>query len=106
VTADGRRKERKETIVKSRTIKLVAGIVLLLLVVTAWQALAQPGAAGGPPGGGFGMMGPGWPPVPTPVLVVSDGVVYVACDGKLMAFEAKTLKPLGEATYWERPAAE
>ena len=91
---------------KSRAFKTVAVIVLLLLVVTAWQALAQPAAGGGPPGGGFGMMGPGWPPTPTPVVVVSDGVVYVACDGKLMAFEAKTLKPLGEATYWERPAQQ
>jgi hypothetical protein len=106
VTADIRCEEREETIVKSRTIKTVAVIVLLLVVVTAWQALAQPGAGGGqPPGGGFaGMMGPGWPPVPTPVVVVSDGVVYVACDGKLIAYEAKTLKLLAEATYWEREA--
>jgi outer membrane protein assembly factor BamB len=49
------------------------------------------------------MMMPGWPPAPTPVVVVADGVVYVACDGVLTAFEAKTLKPLGSATYWTRP---
>jgi len=55
----------------------------------------------GPHGPGFG---PPPPPTPTPVVVLGDGVVYVACDGKLMAFEAKTLKKLGEATYWERPA--
>jgi hypothetical protein len=44
------------------------------------------------------------PPTPTPVVVLGDGVVYVACDGKLIAFEAKTLRKLAEATYWERPA--
>ena len=27
----------------------------------------------------------------------------VACDGKLTAYEAKTLEVLGEAIYWERP---
>jgi len=98
---------------KSTLAKTAMGIALVLIVITALQVLAQPrpgGAppAGGAPGGGFPgmMMGPGWPPAPTPVVVVSDGVVYVACDGKLMAFEAKTLKVLGEATYWERPAPE
>jgi hypothetical protein len=29
--------------------------------------------------------------------------VYVACDGKLTAYEAKTLKKLGEATFWKPP---
>jgi len=37
-------------------------------------------------------------------MLVADGVVYVACDGRLMAFEAKTLKKLGEAIYWRAPA--
>jgi hypothetical protein len=83
---------------------VVAGLVLLLVVVTAWQALAQPGPGGGQAPGGFaGMMGPGWPPAPAPVVVVADGVVYVACDGKLAAYEVRTLKPLAEAKYWERP---
>jgi hypothetical protein len=91
---------------KSRALKTVAGIVLLLVVFTAWQALAQPGAGGAPQPGGFGgmMMGPGWPPAPTPVVVAADGVVYVACEGKLIAYEGKTLQPLAQATYWEREA--
>jgi outer membrane protein assembly factor BamB len=48
------------------------------------------------------MMGPMGAP-PSPVVVIGDGVVYVAFDGKITAFEAKTLKKLAEATYWERP---
>jgi hypothetical protein len=35
----------------------------------------------------------------TETIVVEDGAVYVASDGTLRAFEAKTLKPLGEAAY-------
>jgi hypothetical protein len=57
-------------------------------------------------GMGRGMMGPGMgmpPTPPQPVVVVADGVVYVAFDGKIMAFEAKTLHKLSEATYSERP---
>jgi hypothetical protein len=34
-------------------------------------------------------------------MLAADGVLYVACDGKLTAFEAKTLKKLTEATYAE-----
>jgi hypothetical protein len=106
------------------TMALVAALVLTPALML--QAVAQPGPGGGPPGGPGGpppgMMGPGGPgmgpgmmgsggpgmmmpppPMPTPVVVIGDGVVYVACDGKLMAFEAKTLRKLGEAIYWERP---
>lgn len=41
------------------------------------------------------------PSAPTPVMLVVDGVLYIACDGKVFAFEAKTLKKLAEATYLE-----
>jgi len=95
---------------KSRLAMVAAGVILALIVLAALHVLAQPGPGGGP-GGGFGgggfpgMMMPGWPPAPTPVVVAADGVVYVACDGVLTAFEAKTLKPLGSVTYWTRPEA-
>lgn len=65
------------------------------------------GIMGGPMMGGMmggpmmGMMGP--PMTPSVTVVVADGVVYVACDGELFAFEATTLRKLGQATYWERP---
>jgi hypothetical protein len=97
---------------KSRLVQVAAALVVVLVLVGVIHALAQPGPGGmppggGPPGGGFGgmMMMPGWPPAPQAVVVVQDGVVYVACDGVLNAFEAKTLKPLGQAVYWERPEA-
>jgi len=90
---------------KSRIIPVAVGIGILLVVAALLHTLAQPAPGGGPPDwGGFpGMMGPGWPPAPAAVVVVEDGVVYVACDGTLKAFGAKTLEPLGEAIYWERP---
>ena len=88
---------------KSRLVKLVVGIAVVLILTAVLHVLAQPGPGGRPPGQGFpGMMMGGWLPAPTPVMVVADGVVYVACDGKLMAFEAQTLKALGGAIYWER----
>ena len=46
------------------------------------------------------MMGP---PTPTPVVVVADGIVYVACDGVLTSFDAKTLEKIATAVYWKRP---
>lgn len=76
-----------------------------------------PGPMGPRRGAGPGMMGPrrgmGMGAgrmfanrAPVAVVVVADGVVYVACDGRLTAFDAKTLKKLGQATYWRpRPAA-
>ena len=36
-------------------------------------------------------------------MMVVDGVVYVACNGVLTAYEAKTLKQLGQATFWTAP---
>ena len=44
------------------------------------------------------------PPPPPVTVVVSDGAVYVAADGKLIAFEAKTLKKLAEAKIGDRQA--
>ena len=89
---------------KRSLVWTAAAIAALLVVTTVWHALAQPAQGGGPPGaGGFGgMMMAGWPPAPTPVMVATEGIIYVACDGKLIAYDAKTLKPLGEAVYWER----
>jgi hypothetical protein len=57
-------------------------------------------------GMGRGMLGPGMgmgmpQPPPQPVVVVADGVVYVAFEGRIMAFEAKTLHKLSEANYAE-----
>jgi hypothetical protein len=94
---------------KGMIVKVTAVVVVGILVVAVLHAVAQPGVGPddqggimGPGGPGMGPMGP--PGGPTPVVLVSDGVVYVACDGKLMAFEARTLRKLSEATYWERPA--
>ncbi len=52
-------------------------------------------------GMGRGMMGMGTPmgPAQQPVVVVAEGVVYVAFEGRIVAFEAKTLQKLSEATY-------
>ena len=61
-----------------------------------------PGGPGGLPAGPPPPMQPGGGPAVT--VVVAEGVVYVACDGKLIAYEANTLRKLGEATYWEAPA--
>jgi hypothetical protein len=76
--------------------------------------MGMPGMGGGMPGMGMGMPGMGmgmpgmgggmpnmqFPPQQfAPVMMIVDGVVYVAFDGRLTAFEAKTLKKLGEAVY-------
>jgi hypothetical protein len=92
---------------RTKLAKMALALTVLLVVAAVWHVAAQPqpqaGGAmfGGPmmfgPPGGFQM------PAPMPVVVTDDGVVYVACDGKLTAYEAKTLKVLGEAVYWERP---
>jgi outer membrane protein assembly factor BamB len=96
-------------------VKTACALAVLLIVAGVWHVAAQP--QGGPPQGGMGgfpggmggfpggppMMGPMMMPAPMAVVVVGDGVVYVACDGKLTAFDAKTLEKLAEATYWERP---
>jgi len=75
---------------------------LLLSVTLGW--CQQPGPPMGPPmfmmGPGMGMPGPGSPPV---TMLVSDGVLYLACNGKLTAYDARTLKALAEVTYWQPP---
>ena len=79
------------------TTKLWITVGLLCLVcVTAGIALlpALGQADGGP-------MGP--PPSATVQMIAADGVIYAACDGKVIALEAKTLKQLAEATVSERP---
>jgi hypothetical protein len=65
---------------------------------------------------GMGMTGMGMNPMVmmgsmgrssvAPVMLVNDGIIYIAYDGKLTAFDAKTLERVGEATYWERPDAQ
>ncbi|MBM3471860.1 MAG: hypothetical protein FJX75_01140 [Armatimonadetes bacterium] len=103
---------------RSKLAKTALVLAVGLLVVAVWHVAAQQ-PQGGPPQGGFpggpmmggpGPMMGGPPPMmgpmgapPSPVVVLGDGVVYVAFDGKITAFEAKTLKKLAEATYWERP---
>lgn len=89
----------------------VVALVLGLVALAAWHVAAQPqggmpqgGMPQGFPGGMPPVMGPTGPgPSPMPVVVLGEGMVYVACDGKLTAFNAKTLEKVAEATYWERP---
>lgn len=87
----------------SRVTKVLAAAVVILVLATAWQVFAQP-APGGPPGGFGGMMGPGWQLVPQAVVVVGEGLVYVACDGTLTAYDAKTLQIASQTRYWQRAA--
>lgn len=85
----------------SRVTRTLAVAVVILVLATAWQVFAQP-APGGQPGGFGGMMGPGWQFVPQAVVVVGEGMVYVACDGTLTAYDAKTLQPMAQTHYWQR----
>lgn len=55
-------------------------------------------------GQGVGFMAMAMPMSPPATVIVQDGVVYVACNGKLTAYEAKTLAVLAEVTYWTPPA--
>lgn len=73
-----------------------------------WAGQGGPGMGMGmgmgmPPFGGQGMMGLAMRPSVPPVMMVVDGIVYIAFEGKLTAFDAKTLERIAEATYWERP---
>jgi len=93
-----------------KTMWFAVAVLLVAALLMALPALSQqgppPGGQGlGPPMmGGPGLGGPmGSPLGPPATMLVSDGVLYVACDGKLFAFEAKTLKKLAEATYWTAP---
>ena len=92
-----------------KTVWFTTAAVLVVALALAIPALCQPGGPGGPggpmmggPGGpGGGPMGP--PPGPQVTLLAADGAIYLACDGKLFAYEAKTLKKLAEATFWTAP---
>lgn len=77
---------------------VVVAMVLLLAAIGAW-AQAPGGQAGGQG------MGQRMPPPPSVAMTASDGTVYVAVDGKLIAFEAKTLKKLAEVQFGERREA-
>ena len=83
-------------------VKTSIGVAVALVIITAVAVLAQPDPGTLPAAPGPWMMA-GWPPAPATVVVVADGIVYVACDGTLTALDAKTLKKVGEAVYWERP---
>lgn len=103
----------------NRLVIVAACMAVVLMAAALVWALAQPGppgmqpgqgmpqggpqGMGGFPGMGMGMMMPGWPPAPTPVALVADGVLYILCDGKVLALDAKTLQVIAKATYWERP---
>jgi hypothetical protein len=106
------------------TVHFAVAVLTLALVAFAVPAFSQPGipggadrglgpgpqagpAAGAPLGPGAGM-GPGarmgaLPAPAAPVVVVAGKLVYVAFAGKIMAFEAGTLKKVAEATYVELP---
>ena len=86
-------------------MKLVLVLAVLILVVAAYQAFAQPQGGGnrrpmGPPG----MMGPGGPPM-SPALAVGDGAVFVLAGPKIYKFDSKTLelKAEGEIPRPEPP---
>ncbi len=90
----------------TRTLAGIAVAFMLVLTVAAvLQAVAQPGAQFGAFDGGMG--GPPMGPPPgggsAPAVVAYDGEIYVAYEGTLTAFEAKTLEQVAQATYWERP---
>jgi hypothetical protein len=95
-----------------RTRAAIAVVLVCVACITAGFALhpafsQQEGGPPMPPGGpgmGGGPMGgpPGPPPAPPVQMLAADGALYVACDGKVTAYEAKTLKKLAEATYSER----
>lgn len=94
---------------------LGVAILLLLAAMAVPGFCQQPGPPGGQPGfgppmgpmpgmfmmgPGMGMMGQG-PGAPTVTMLVVEGVLYLACDGKLTAYDAKTLKVLAQVTYWQ-----
>jgi len=98
---------------KHRSLVIV-GVAVVMLVLAAAAGSCQPGVPGqgmgGQQGQGMGQLGVGGPGfgmpamAPTVQMVVADGVLYVACEGQVMAFDAKTLEKLAEATYWHPPA--
>jgi hypothetical protein len=102
-----------------RNMSLILVVAVIVFGLSAMPALAQDGPPPPPPGGGPGgppMMGPGMPGMgmmmgmppfmqgaPQVTMMIVDGVVYLACDGKLTAYDYKTLKVLAQVTYWEAP---
>jgi hypothetical protein len=92
---------------------LLIGAVVTMLVVAAVPGMCQPGGQGGgrmgAQGGNTGGpgMGPGMmmaPMAPQATMVVAEGVLYVACEGKITAYDARSLEKIAEVTYWEPPA--
>jgi len=96
----------------SRTLLVVALLLLLALPVFA-QGGGAPGGQGGPGGGGgrdrgmagmaMGMMSQ------PPVMVISDGQIYVIYMGQLSVFKADTLElvktvALPMPAHWPQPA--
>ena len=90
---------------------VVACLMLVAVGIALLPALSQQAGPpfngqagqGGPGMGGFGPP-PGPPPGMAPVaMAVADGTVYVAAEGKVFAFEAKSLKKLAEVTYSTMP---
>ena len=89
---------------RTQTSRTWLVVVVLALLVGAIGALAQGpgGPQGGMPGGRQGQRGM-MPPRQQVTVVAADGAVYVATGDKLMAFEAKTLKKLGEVRIDDGP---
>lgn len=79
---------------------VVVATVLLAAAIGAWAQ--APGGQGGQGGQGGPGMAQRLPPPPSVAMTASEGTVYVAVDGKLLAFEAKTLKKLAEVQLAER----
>jgi len=76
---------------------------------TRGKGMARAAGAGMPSGipGSGGMdvppaISPGLPPAS---VAAADGVVYVVSEGRLIAFDAKTLERIGETSYLPRPGA-
>ena len=84
----------RTAMLRCSTVALVVALAMLALPATA-QPGPPPGGQGGfgGPGMGPGMGGPmGPPPMPMspPVtMMIADGVVYVACNGTLTAYQSQ-----------------
>jgi len=92
----------------TRLAWITLGAIVLVVAVAVAPAFSQQGDQQGPPPLGMGPGGPmgGPPPAAQAVVVVADGVVYVAAEGKIIAYEAKTLRKLAEATYADTKARD
>ena len=106
----------KTAMLRCSTVALVVALVVLALPATA-QPGPPPGRQGGLRRAGHGPAGHGAgdgrahgaatdahePARDDDRYRIADGVVYVACQGTLTAYEAQTLKQLGQATFWTPP---